>query len=74
MELFGMMKGINGIKTKEEATALKSKVDSFIETKLGLDMSKISNDMDKMFKPKSESAPVDEETNAEIDKVMESMD
>lgn len=74
MELFGMMKGINGIKTKEEATALKSKVDSFIETKLGLDMTKISSDMDKMFKPKSESAPVDEETNKEIDKVMEEMD
>ena len=74
MELFGMMKGINNIKTKEEASELKSKVDNFIETKLGLDMSKISKDMEKMLKPKSESAPVDEETNKEIDKLMETMD
>ena len=74
MELFGMMKGINNIKTKEDASALKSKVDNFIESKLGLDMSKISKDMEKMLKPKSESTPVDEETNKEIDKLMESMD
>jgi hypothetical protein len=74
MELFGMMKGINNIKTKEEASELKSKVDNFIETKLGLDMSKISKDMEKMLKPKTESAPVDEETNKEITKLMESMD
>jgi len=37
-------------------------------------MSKISKDMEKMLKPKTESAPVDEETNKEITKLMESMD
>jgi len=81
MELFGMMNGIDKIKTKEEADALKSKVDSFIENKLGLDMSKISKDMEKMFKqePKKEEEESDdddkdkgdkEETNKELDELM----
>jgi len=80
MELFGMMNGIDKIKTKEEADALKNKVDSFIETKLGLDMSKISKDMEKMFKkePKKEEDDDDdeddednkEETNKELDELM----
>jgi hypothetical protein len=79
MELFGMMNGIDKIKTKEEADALKNKVDSFIETKLGLDMSKISKDMEKMFKkePKKEEDDEEdddednkEETNKELDELM----
>jgi hypothetical protein len=84
MELFGMMNGIDKIKTKEEADALKTKVDSFIENKLGLDMSKISKDMEKMFKqePKKEEEEEEEdeeeesddnnkeETNKELDELM----
>jgi len=83
MELFGMMNGIDKIKTKEEADALKSKVDNFIENKLGLDMSKISKDMEKMFKQepkKQEESDEDEdededegdkeETNKELDELM----
>jgi hypothetical protein len=76
MELFGMMKGINQIKSKEEAAELKNKVDNFIESKLGLDMKKVSKDMEKMLgkKPESTLSQVDEETNKEIDKLMEEMD
>ena len=78
MDLFGMMNGIDKIKTKEEADALKTKVDSFIENKLGLDMSKISKDMEKMFKkePKKEEEEEEEEegnkeeTNKELDELM----
>jgi hypothetical protein len=71
-ELFGMMNGIGKIKSQEEADALKAKVDTFMEKKLGLDMNKVSKDMEKMFnkKGKKEESKPSEDTNKEIDEVL----
>ena len=70
-ELFGMMNGIGKIKTQEEADALKAKVDNFMEKKLGLDMNKVSQDMEKMFNKKEDKK---EDNNKEIDELMKNMD
>jgi len=75
-ELFGMMNGIGKIKTQEEADALKAKVDTFMEKKLGLDMNKVSKDMETMFnkKNKKQDNKPSEDTNKEIDEVLKEMD
>jgi len=76
-ELFGMMNGIGKIKTQEEADALKAKVDTFMEKKLGLDMNKVSKDMETMFNKKNkkqEETKPSEDTNKEIDEVLKDMD
>ena len=76
-ELFGMMNGIGKIKTQEEADALKAKVDNFMEKKLGLDMNKVSKDMEKMFNKKDANKNDDkqnEDNNKEIDELMKDKD
>jgi len=74
-ELFGMMNGIGKIKTQEEADALKAKVDNFMEKKLGLDMNKVSQDMEKMFNKKENNTNehAKEDYNKEIDELMKDM-
>ena len=76
MELFGMMNGLGNIKTKEEADALKSKVDNFMEKNLGLDINKITKDMEKMFNKKedAEQTQKTEDLNKEIDELMKKED
>ena len=74
-ELFGMMNGLGNIKSKEDADALKAKVDNFMEKKLGLDMNKVSKDMELMFNKKKETKEtVVEDNNKEIDELLKDID
>jgi len=76
MDLFGMMRGVTDVKTKEEADALKAKVDNFMEKNLGLDMNKISKNMGKDKTDEKQDKTIEEKdkTNDEKDKTNDEKD
>jgi len=73
-ELFSMMNGIGKIKTQEEADALKTKVDNFMENKLGIDIKNMGKMFNTMQKDDKQEDNKQEDNNKEIDELMKDMD